>query len=301
MTTPAEQRVAAHATSGTCAPGVPGTAGGYARSFLDNHFVYVAVSPRAHGLSVGINMNPDRRCNFDCLYCEVKRATPVREDGLDVRVMIQELGQTLQLALDNRLHGLPGFQALPPELLRLRHVALTGDGEPTLSPQFRETVHAVVHLRALGHFPFFKLVLLSNASTLDQVPVQQGLRLLTLEDELWLKLEAGTEEYFARLSRSGVPLAKVLENILAVGRQRPVVIQSLFPHIQGEEPPPAEIDAYVGRLKELVAGGARITLVQVYSAMRPAIHPEVGHLSLRSLSRIAHAVREGTGLPVEVF
>ena len=45
------------------------------RDFLNNRFVYAVVSPRARGLSLGVNMNPDKRCNFDCLYCEVDRAT----------------------------------------------------------------------------------------------------------------------------------------------------------------------------------------------------------------------------------
>ena len=47
------------------------TAFGCPRDFLGNRFVYTVVSPRARGLSVGVNMNPDQRCNFDCAYCEV--------------------------------------------------------------------------------------------------------------------------------------------------------------------------------------------------------------------------------------
>ena len=43
------------------------------RNLLHNRFVYVTVSPRAKGLSVGVNMNPDKQCNFDCVYCEVNR------------------------------------------------------------------------------------------------------------------------------------------------------------------------------------------------------------------------------------
>jgi wyosine [tRNA(Phe)-imidazoG37] synthetase (radical SAM superfamily) len=277
------------------------TACGYARNFLDNRFVYVLVSPRAHGLSVGINLNPDKRCNFDCVYCEVNRALPPRDTALDVAVMVRELEQTLLLARDRRLQALPGFRNLPAELLTLRHVALSGDGEPTQSPWFAEVVRAVVHLRALGRFPFFKLVLISNATGLDTPSVRAGLQLLTPKDEIWLKLEAGTREYYERINRPTVPLEKVLENILVLARQRPVVIQSLFPSFHGEEPPEGEITQFVARLRELRDAGARIALVQVYSAMRAIIHPECGHLPLRSLSRIAQAVRAGTHLPVEVF
>jgi wyosine [tRNA(Phe)-imidazoG37] synthetase (radical SAM superfamily) len=301
MATAVEQRPAGHPREAPPNRSVWETACGYARNFLDNRFVYVLVSPRARGLSVGINLNPDKRCNFDCVYCEVNRSLPSRDHQLDVSVMVRELEQTLTLALENRLAALPGFHNLPAELLQVRHVALSGDGEPTLCPDFSDAVRAVVHLRALGKFPFFKLVLITNATGLHTSQVKTGLHLFTPTDEVWLKLEAGTRAYYERINRPTVPLEEVLENILNLARQRPVVIQSLFPRFHNEEPRDSEIVEFVTRLRELKDAGARISLVQIYSAMRAIIHPECGHLSLRSLSRIAQAVRTGTDLPVEVF
>ena len=73
------------------------TAFGCPRDFLDNRFVYTVVSPRARGLSVGVNLNPDKHCNFDCIYCEVNRAEPARETYLDVSVLVVELERTLEL------------------------------------------------------------------------------------------------------------------------------------------------------------------------------------------------------------
>jgi hypothetical protein len=90
-------------------------------------------------------------------------------------------------------------------------------------------------------------------------------------------------------------------NILAVARQRPVIIQSLFPLIRGEGPPPEEIDEYVRRLQELQNGGAQIASVQIYSAHRPPHQPACSHLALATLSGIANRVRKGTGLKTEVF
>jgi hypothetical protein len=54
-------------------------------------------------------------------------------------------------------------------------------------------------------------------------------------------------------------------------------------------------------LKELKAGGAQISLVQIYSAARPGVNSEWGHLPLRVLSQIAQTVRQTTGLRAEVF
>ena len=98
-----------------------------------------------------------------------------------------------------------------------------------------------------------------------------------------------------------MPLEKILSNILAVGRLRPVVIQSLFPAIHGEEPPFEEIREYAQRLKELKANGAQISMVQIYSAARPGVNAEWGHLPLRVLSQIAQTVRQTAGLRAEVF
>ena len=63
---------------------IPETAFGCPRDFLNNRFVYAVISARAHGLSLGVNMSPDKLCNFNCLYCEVDRRTPPREAKLDV-------------------------------------------------------------------------------------------------------------------------------------------------------------------------------------------------------------------------
>jgi wyosine [tRNA(Phe)-imidazoG37] synthetase (radical SAM superfamily) len=277
------------------------TAFGCPRDFLDNRFVYTVVSPRARGLSVGVNMNPDKHCNFDCAYCEVNRDEPARETVLDVAVMEKELEHTLELVRSGQIGERAHYRNLPDELLRLQHVALSGDGEPTLCPNFVEAVETVVHVRARGRFPFFKLVLITNTSGLDLPAVEQGLRLLTPRDEVWAKLDAGTQAYMDRVNKPNCTLEKVLANILRFARQRPVIIQSLFPSLNGLEPPESEIEAHVQRLKELKTGGAQISLVQIYSATRPTPHSECGHLPLRTLSRIARRVREVTGLTAEVF
>lgn len=246
-------------------------------------------------------MNPDKFCNFDCIYCEVNRTTPPRETRLDVDVMAAELRKTLSLVQEGKLRERPWYSSLPDELLKLRHVTLSGDGEPTLAPNFADIVEAVVHVRAMSGFPFFKIVLLTNATGLDQPQVQEGLSHFTKSDEIWAKLDGGTQAFLNRVDRPNAPLEKVLNNILTLARQRPVIIQSLFPAINGEEPPLQEIDQYALRLKELKERGAQISLVQIYSATRPMWHAESGHLPLRVLSQIAQTVRQVTGLKAEVF
>jgi len=275
------------------------TAFGSPRDFLNNRFVYTVVSARARGLSVGVNMNPDKNCNFNCVYCEAHRNGDPRIE-LDVDQMAEELKTTLALVRAERLRERPWYRNLPDELLQLRHVALSGDGEPTLSPKFAEALQAVVHVRALGGYPF-KLVLITNGTGLDLPHVGNGLKHFTRCDEIWIKLDGGSHAYLNRVNRSDIPLEKILSNILLIGRHRPVVIQSLFPSFQGEEPPLEEIEQYALRLLEVKNSGANISLVQIYSATRPSATSQCGHLPLKVLSRIAQTVRQTTGLRAEVF
>jgi wyosine [tRNA(Phe)-imidazoG37] synthetase (radical SAM superfamily) len=220
---------------------------------------------------------------------------------IDCEVAAQELEEMLAVVHRGELRMHAPYAALPEELLRLRHVALSGDGEPTDCPKFLEAVETVAHVRARGKYPFYKVVLITNASGLDVEEVQSALCLLTEKDEIWAKLDAGTEEYMQLVNRASVPLEKILANILSTAKKRPVIIQSLFSSVDGFAPSAVEIAAYAERLRDLREAGANIPLVQIYSATRPRATQRVEHLPLRTMADIAAKVRSVTGLKAEVF
>lgn len=279
--------------------GAHGT-GAARREFFNQQFVYCVISQRAKGLSIGINMNPDHHCNFDCVYCEIDRSQKSSRTRVDINVMIIELQQTLEKLHSGEL-GRTGFHGVPQELMELREVAFSGNGEPTLCPNFYQVVEPVVQLRTLGIFPPFKIVLITNCTGLHLPMVQAGVDLLGKDDEIWAKLDVGTQKYMNEINRSSVPLKVVLKNILDLARKRPVIIQSLFSEINDKEPPLREIDQFAERLRELKEAGANIPLVQIYSSHRAVINRGVSHLPLRTLSNIAKHVREISGLQTEVF
>jgi wyosine [tRNA(Phe)-imidazoG37] synthetase (radical SAM superfamily) len=281
--------------------GGPCLSGGCLRNFFDNRYVYAVVSPRARGLSVGVDLTPEARCNFDCVYCEVDRRHPRHTDPLDLDALAAELRAMLALVQDGELGRRPPFDAVPAGLLELRHVAISGDGEPTLCERFAEAVETIVHIRARRPGGFFKLVVLTNGSRLDRPEVERGLALLTLRDEIWIKLDAGTQPHMDRINHPETTLDAVLGNILRLARRRPVTLQSLFPSVDGQRPAPDEIAAYAQRLLHLREHGAQIRAVQIYSAARPTNNPTIGHLPLPVLSDIARTVRRISGLNAEVF
>ena len=271
------------------------------RNYLENRFVYVVVSPRAEGLSIGVNLNPDKFCNFDCVYCEIDRERGGGAAQVNMAVLAEELSTTLAEAYSGSLRNRTCYQGLPADLLVPRHVALSGDGEPTQSEYFLEAVETVTHQRALGEFPFFKMVLITNSSGLDLPLVQRGVGCFTSHDEVWAKLDAGTQEWMDRVNHTSERLDRIVANIHSLARERPVIVQTLFPMIGEIGPLDGEIAAYSERLREITDGGGRIDSVQIYSANRPTPHSECGHLPLRRLSEIAQQVRRATGLRVEVF
>jgi wyosine [tRNA(Phe)-imidazoG37] synthetase (radical SAM superfamily) len=202
---------------------------------------------------------------------------------------------------EGRLRGFPWFRTVPSELLELKEVALSGDGEPTLCPNFAEVVWEVLRIRSQEKYGSFKIVLITNGTGLDAPAVAKAVNGLSTEDEVWIKLDAGTQAHLNRINRSEASLEKILANILAMGKRRPIVIQSLFPLVDGKGPTKDEIEQYVQRLGELKEAGAQIAMVQVYSAHRPPHRPNCEHLPLKDLSSIARHVRKATGLRAEVF
>jgi wyosine [tRNA(Phe)-imidazoG37] synthetase (radical SAM superfamily) len=274
----------------------------HSRSWQQNRYVYPVISRRSKGLSIGVNLNPDKVCNFDCVYCCVDRTTPATVTEVDLEVLREELDQMVGLACSGELFSSPPLDQTPAELRRINDVAFSGDGEPTSYPRFLDACRIAVEVLERHRLADVKIVVITNATLFHQPRVAEALAYLDGHNgEIWAKLEAGTEAYYRRIERTSISLQRVLFNILAAGRVRPIVIQSLFMRLEDQGPPREEIDAYVQRLKELVAGGCRIKLVQVYTVARQTAVAECTPLAAAELDEISARVREETGLAVETY
>jgi pyruvate-formate lyase-activating enzyme len=261
-----------------------------------NRYVYAVVSRRARGLSIGVNLNPDKVCNFDCPYCQVDRTTPGAEPRIDLLAFRRELGDLLERVRGGDLWNTPPFDSAAPALRRVADVAFAGDGEPTTPPEFPAAARAARELRD-REAPGVPLRLLTNATLFHKERVRAALADF---DELWCKLDAGTEAWFHRADGTRMPFRLVLDNLLLVARERPIVVQSLFPAFDGAGPDGDEIAAWVERLREIAEAGGRIALVQVYTVARRPADPRVSALSRGRLEAIAEQAR-AAGLAAEAF
>ncbi|MGE5301857.1 MAG: radical SAM protein [Alphaproteobacteria bacterium] len=271
------------------------------RTLDENRYVYAVLSRRAGGVSIGVNLNPDKVCNFDCIYCQVDRRLPGKERRVDLEILERELKDILVKAKSGALFTHAPFSGIEKELQNVTDIAFSGDGEPTTCPQFGEAVDLAITAKREAGLPDLKLLVITNATMFHRAKVKRVLsRLDENQGEIWAKLDAGTDRYYHRVDVTTIPFKRILDNLLEASRRRPIVIQSLFMRIHGSPPEAAEIEAYCSRLRNIVCGGGKIKLVQIHTIARPPARAYVTALSDREVDVIADRVRQ-IPLPVATY
>jgi wyosine [tRNA(Phe)-imidazoG37] synthetase (radical SAM superfamily) len=262
-----------------------------------NRFVYPVLSRRSGGISVGVNLNPDKICNFDCIYCQVDRTRQSETRFVETDALMAELRATLDFVSSGAIYRTEKFRSVPPELRRLNDIAFSGDGEPTTYKNFDELMEQCAEVKAAAGLDDVKMVLITNASMFHRPHVQRGLEILDCNNgEIWAKLDAGTDKYYHLIERTPIPFRQILDNITSAARVRPLVIQSLFMRVNGEPPTPAELEAFCDRLNEITAAGGKLKLIQIYTiARRPAVS-YVAPLEDAEVDAIVALVKRRTGL-----
>jgi wyosine [tRNA(Phe)-imidazoG37] synthetase (radical SAM superfamily) len=272
------------------------------RRFEENRFVYPVLSRRSEGISIGVNLNPDKVCNFDCIYCQVDRTTQSETKFVGVQQLLAELEDTIVLAVSGELFEHEKFRDTPPQFRRLNDIAFSGDGEPTTYKNFDEIIAACAEVKRRLGLDAVKMVLITNASMFHRPHVQRGLSILDANNgEIWAKLEAGTEAYFKLVDRTPIPFRQILDNITAAAKIRPLVIQALFMRVNGQPPTAQELEAFCDRLSEIQAAGGKLKLVQVYTVARKPTESYVAPLGDDEVDAIVMLVERRTGIAAKAY
>ena len=237
-------------------------------------YVYAVVSRRSGGISVGVNLNPNRACNWRCIYCQV----PGLERGAGPPIDLDRLENELGTLLADIQSG--DFVARRAPRSRLRDVAFSGDGEPTTSPDLipaLERVRAVFERRGLiGKVP---LILITNGSRSDRPDVAHALGLLAeSKGEIWFKLDAGDDAGMEGVNSVRVKVDAHLERLRKAASICPTWIQSCFFALDGALPDAADVDSYLDALGR-VADHPGVRGVLLYGLARPSHQPEAARLS----------------------
>ncbi|MDR3133070.1 MAG: radical SAM protein [Prevotellaceae bacterium] len=156
-------------------------------TLLFHNIIFGPVQSRRLGVSLGVNLLPahGKWCNFDCIYCECGWNADHRNDRrLPTREQVRE-------ALREKLQSMQQSHALPDA------ITFSGNGEPTLHPQFAEIIDDTVALRnelALHT----KICVLSNATNLSDDRVFHALQ---KTDKPILKMDTAMESSARRINQ----------------------------------------------------------------------------------------------------
>ncbi|HEX6885582.1 MAG TPA: radical SAM protein [Planctomycetota bacterium] len=275
--------------------------GDHARDAAGLLYVYPVVSRRSGGLSIGINLNPNKACNWRCVYCQVEGLVRGKGPAID----LVRLERELRGFLAEVLHGDWLVRHAPPEARKLNDIAFSGDGESTSSPDFAAAVEVVRRVRAeLGLEASVKLVLITNGSLVHQRAVQTGLSALGARNgEVWFKLDRATDEGMRAVNDVAPGMARVRTNLRLCCSLAPTWIQTCVFARGGEGPSEPELAAYLELVRAHLREGPPPLGVLLYGLARPSHQPEAPELARLPeewLAAFAARIR-ALGLEVRVF
>ena len=267
----------------------------HATDKLGQTYVYAVLSRRVGGVSVGINLNPNRACNFRCAYCQVEGLVKGAGPNIDLDQLERELHSVLdKVTSDNwlRVHA-------PEGKARLVSIAFSGDGEPTTSPTFAAAVERVVQVRrARGLESSVELILITNGTQSLRASVQEGLAILGgAGGEVWFKLDRGRDEDIARVNGTNLGRAHALRCLRATVDLCQTKIQTCWMCWDDALPSDAEKKGFLDILSEIRDEKLPIRGVLLYGLARPSHQPEATRLSaapaewMRDLGACIEALR----------
>jgi wyosine [tRNA(Phe)-imidazoG37] synthetase (radical SAM superfamily) len=272
------------------------------REFEDFLYAYPVLSRRSNGVSIGLNLNLDKHCNFDCPYCQVDRTIPKARQPISIPKIRLELERILESFDDQGICRIDRFVKIPESKKMLRDIALSGDGEPTMIPEFPKICEMLLSLQTAQPNPFFKLILISNSSFFNKSSVLEGIGyLLSKNGEVWAKLDAGTEEWYQKVNVSRISLDQIEKNLIMLGKAHPYKIQSLFCGLDGQIPSTIEVQAFLERLQRIKAAGSKINEVQLHTLARKPAQASCTPVPVEFLRMLKNKIENESKIPANIY
>lgn len=256
------------------------------QTVLFHSTIFGPIHSRRLGVSLGVNLMPDdgKICSFDCLYCEAGYNAQGRgESGLPSK---ERVATDLEAKLSAmKAAGEP-----------LDVITFSGNGEPTLHPEFAEIVDEVIRIRD-KYYPAAKISVLSNSTRIFDPEVADALRRV---DNNILKLDSAIEETMRLIDRPNSPsftVSRVVDALRQFAGQ--AIIQTMF--LRGEHngmgvdnTTPEEVEALIDAYKDI-----KPKEVMIYSIDRSTPEEKLQKVPREELERIAGQIRNA-GIKVMV-
>ena len=201
--------------------------------------VFGPIHSRRLGSSLGINLLPHdgKLCNFDCIYCECGW----NRDGV-VRHRVMPVAADVGKALESRL-----LQCRE-QGTHIDSITFSGNGEPTLNPDFPSIIDTVIALRD-RLCPEARVSVLSNATMLGREEILLSLKKV---DNPVLKLDAPTDAGVAAVNGPAgkYSVHEVIGHLKKF--EGDFILQTMFLKAPGyDSSDPANLNAWMDAVREL--------------------------------------------------
>ena len=257
------------------------------QTILFHSTIFGPIHSRRLGVSLGVNLMPSdgKICSFDCLYCEAGyNAQGAGKQGLPLTERVEhDLEAKLK---EMKAKGEP-----------LDVITFSGNGEPTLHPDFPKIIDIVRRLRD-EYYPDAKISVLTNSTRIFDPRVAEALKKV---DNNILKLDSAVEETMQLIDRPNSPgftvdkLIDGLKQFSGTGIIQTMLLRGEHDGKRVDNTTPGEIDALIRAYKEI-----KPREVMIYSLDRSTPEEKLQKVSHEELSAIADRLR-AEGIPVASF
>ena len=248
------------------------------QTVLFHSVIFGPIHSRRLGTSLGVNLSPTdgKVCSFDCLYCEAGfNAQGPGTSGLPSR-------ETVRTLLEQELASMKDAGE------SLDVITFSGNGEPTLHPDFAGVIEDTVALRD-KYFPEVRISVLSNSTRIDRDEVRAA---LTKVDNNILKLDSAITSTMRLIDRPVSPAftsEKVIEQLAGFGGEcivQTMILRGSHNGMNVDNTTPEEIAALVDAYKKI-----RPKEVMLYSIDRKTPEQALVKVDKEELERIAEILR----------
>ena len=256
-------------------------------TILFHETVFGPIHSRRLGSSLGVNLSPidGKVCSFDCLYCEAGyNAQGQGKQGLPSRESVKR-------------HLAARLKEMSEKGEPLDVITFSGNGEPTIHPQFKEIIHDTIMLRD-RHYPQAKVSVLSNSTFLGNPKVVEALRKV---DNNILKLDSAFDRTMRLLNRPANPnvvVEGIIQDIMQFSGS--CIIQTML--LRGEHngkpidnTTDEEIDALIDAYRRIAPKE-----VMIYSIDRKTPEEHLEKIPAEEMERIGKRIADA-GINVKVY
>lgn len=248
---------------------------------LEEGIIYGPVLSRRFGWDLGVNLLSDKRkvCTFNCIYCQY---------GYTVSAPLMGRWElpTCEQVMDQWVRHL---QSLKQWDIHVRHTTISGNGEPTLHPDFPRIVREMIEWRN-SHMPQMEIAVLTNGSQIGDSSIREALAQV---DQPVVKMDSALDSKIREIDRplDSYRLDQLLEHLKKMNR---VIIQTMF--LKDWNDSPADLVKWRDAIRQ-----AHPKEVQIYSLARSAPKAGLKPVSNDWLVEIAKESSAILKIPVHAF